>query len=59
MSIDFDAIVKALKEIRYSGWFTLESCDYMASFDKDTVFTGIRNMADAAKKLAQMFDSQD
>ena len=57
MNVDFDAVVKALKEIHYSGWFTLESTDYLSSFDKDTVFTGVCNMADAAKKLAEMFDS--
>jgi sugar phosphate isomerase/epimerase len=56
MNVDFDAVVKALKEIHYSGWFTLEATDYLSSFDQDTVFTGICNMADAAKKLARMFD---
>ena len=57
MNIDFDAIIVALKEIRYSGWFTLECPDYLRPFDKDTVFTGVCHMADAAKKLTKMFDS--
>jgi sugar phosphate isomerase/epimerase len=57
MNIDFDAIIVALKEIRYSGWFTLECPDYLRPFDKDTVFTGVCHMADAVKKLAKMFDS--
>lgn len=57
MDIDFDTVVKALKEINYSGWFTLESSHYLASFDKDTVFFGVQNMTNAAKKHACMFDS--
>lgn len=56
MNVDFDAVVKALKDIRYYGWFTLESCDYLKKYDKDSVFTGVQDMANAAKKLAGMFD---
>ena len=57
MNINFEAIVRALKEINYSGWFTLESCDYLGSFHKDTVFTGVRDMANVARKIARMFES--
>ena len=57
MNINFEAVVKALKEINYSGWFTLESCDYLGSFHKDTVFTGVQDMANVARKLARMFES--
>lgn len=57
MNINFEAIVRALKEINYSGWFTLESCDYLGSFHKDTVFTGVQDMANVARKIARMFES--
>lgn len=57
MNVDFEAVVKALKEINYSGWFTLEATDYLSSFDKETAFVGVQNMAAAAKKLARMFES--
>ena len=57
MKIDFDGVVKALKEIRYSGWFTLEAVNHLTSYDKDTVFQGVCDMASAAKKLVQMFDA--
>ena len=57
MNINFEAIVRALKEINYSGWFTLESCDYLGSFHKDTVFTGVREMANVARKITRMFES--
>ena len=57
MQIDFEAMVKALKEVDYKGDMTLESDAYLNSFCKDggEIFTGIKNLADAAKKLAQMF----
>ena len=57
MNIDFAAIVKALKEIDYSGWFTLECNNYLAGYDSDTVFRGVQDMANAAKRLVRMFDS--
>ena len=57
MQIDFEAIVKALKEVDYKGDMTLESDAYLNSFCKDggEIFTGIKNLADAAKKLVEMF----
>ena len=58
MQINFDVIVKALKEVCYKGDMTLEADTYLHHFakgDKDKVFEGIKNLADAAKKLAEMF----
>ncbi len=58
MQINFDVIVKALKEVGYKGDMTLEADAYLHHFakgDKDKVFEGIKNLADAAKKLAEMF----
>ena len=57
VQIDFDAVVKALKDIDYSGWFTLEAVNYLADFNQDTVFEGVCNLANAAKKLAGMFEA--
>ena len=54
--IDFDAVVRALKEIDYKGWFTLEADKYLMDFDSDAVFEGVQNMAAAAKKLARMYE---
>ena len=56
MSIDFDAVVKALKEINYQGYFTLEADRYLHKFNEENVFEGIKNLALAAKKLADMFE---
>lgn len=57
MDIDFDSVVKALKEIGYSGYFTLEADQYLRCFDQDNVFDGMKNLAAAAKKLAGMFEN--
>ena len=56
MSRDFDAIVKALKEINYQGYFTLEADRYLGVYHEGNIFDGIMNMAVAAKKLAAMFE---
>lgn len=56
MDMDFEAIVRALKEIDYSGYFTLEVDRYLAGRTPETVFDGICEMASAAKKLVKMFE---
>jgi sugar phosphate isomerase/epimerase len=59
MNIDFEAMVKALSEVGYKGDMTLECDAYLGSFcknDKDKVFEGVKNLADAAKKLVAMFN---
>ncbi len=58
MDIDFVPIVKALKEIDYKGYFTLECGTYLRSYNKDTVYSGIKNMADTIRKLADMFEGK-
>ena len=56
MSIDFNAVVKALKEINYSGYFTLEADQYLSAFNKDNVLEGLKNMVAADKRLVKMFE---
>lgn len=56
MDVDFVPIVKALKKINYSGYFTLESDEFLKAYNKKNVFDGVLKMADAAKKLAKMYD---
>ena len=57
MDMDFDAIVKALKEINYSGYFTLEADRYLEGRTEENVFEGVKNMAAATRRLADMFES--
>ena len=56
MQIDFEAVVKALKEINYSGYFTLEADRYLNDYTSENVFDGIKKLAESAKKLAQMYE---
>ena len=57
MDVDFDAVVRALKKINYKGEFTLEANSYMKQYTAETALDGLRNMAKAAKKLADMFEN--
>lgn len=57
MQIDFDGVVSALKEINYSGYFTLEADAYLGGFTKETAELGIKNLADSARRLADMFEA--
>ena len=56
MNVDFDAIVKALKDIHYDGYFTLEADSYMAKY-KHHAMQGVQNLTDAGRKLADMFEA--
>ena len=51
MAIDFDEVARALKEIHYSGYLTLEANTYLKAYDKDTISVGLKRMAEAAKKI--------
>ncbi len=55
MDIDFVPIIKALKEIGYEGDLTLEASAYLKDY-KDKVFEGIKNLADSAKKLREIYE---
>lgn len=56
MNMDFTAIVKALKEINYSGYFTLEADAYLKSLHGITQEEGVKNLYKAVRKLADMFE---
>lgn len=56
MDIDFDGVVKALKKIGYKGDFTLEADQYLSAYTPDTVGDGLKEMANAARRLANMFE---
>ncbi len=58
MNIDFNAVLKALKKIGYNGYFTLEADAYLRynNFTAETVFEGVKNLADSAKKLAEIYE---
>ena len=58
MNIDFDAVAKALKEIKYSGYLTLEAVSYPAKFNAENVFDAVCDMHAAAKRLSDMIEGE-
>ena len=57
MSIDFDAVVSALKEIDYKGYFTLEADQYLSAYSEENIFEGICSLYASVRKLADMFEA--
>lgn len=57
MKIDFVPIVKALKDIGYSGYFTLEAGSYLNSFTADNCYTAIKDLYIAVRRLADMYEA--
>ena len=57
MNIDFVPIVKALKDIDYKGWFTLEADVFMKAYNKDNAFEGVKRLQESARKLADEFEA--
>ena len=58
-SIDFDGVLRALKQIGYQGDFTLEADRYLQDFPDEEIFTGLCNMANDTRRLAQMYEKTD
>ena len=56
MKMDFDAIVKALKEIDYKGYFTLEANGYLNGYNEDNVYEGLVRLKESARLLADKFE---
>lgn len=56
MDIPFDEIAKALKEIDYKGYFTLEAYAFLKDYTPDNVLEGVIRLKDSARKFADMFE---
>lgn len=56
MSIDFHAVVKALKEINYQGYFTMEANMFFDGCDQDNIFDKVKKLKQTASELALEFD---
>lgn len=59
MNIDFTKVVKALKDIGYNGYFTLEADHYLYAFDNTNVYEGICDLYKSVRRLADMFESEN
>ena len=56
MNINFASVARALKEINYSGYLTLEADSYLRKFNEDTILGGVKDLALSAKRLAEIYD---
>lgn len=59
--IDFSSVVKALKEVDYKGYFTLECDAYMISRGKngeEEVYNGLKDLNSSVNELIDMFENQ-
>ncbi|MBE6713288.1 MAG: sugar phosphate isomerase/epimerase [Ruminococcaceae bacterium] len=57
MDIDFLPIVRALKEIGYTGDFTLEVDHHLSEYGAERIEEGAKVMAQAVRKLADLFSA--
>lgn len=55
-SIDWNEVTKALREVNYKGEMTLEADTYLQAFNADNIADGIKNMAEAARRLVAMVE---
>ena len=57
LKVDYEPIIRALKEIDYQGDMTLEACHYLKKeFTPENYLEGLKIMADGAKRLARMYE---
>ena len=56
MGRDFDKVIKALKKIDYKGYMTLEANSHMRSYTAENALDGLKEMAAAARRLAEMYE---
>lgn len=54
MNIEWEPIARALKEIGYSGYLTLEADRYLSAYNKDNVFEGVCKLYESVKRLDDM-----
>ena len=55
MDIDFAPIIRALREVGYPGWFTLEAYRYLEGRREDNVFEGLQKLRESAARLEDAF----
>ena len=56
MSMDFDAIARALAEMNSAGYLTLEADCYLKKFHADNLAHGLSDLAASAQRLNRMID---
>lgn len=54
MNIEFKGIARALKDIDYKGYITLEADKFLIDYTEKNIVSGLLKMAESAKKFAEM-----
>jgi sugar phosphate isomerase/epimerase len=54
MNIEWEPIAKALKDIDYQGYLTLEADRYLSDYNKDTALAGLCELAKSVRRLEKM-----
>jgi len=57
LNVDFEAVVQALKDINYSGYFTLESVCYLRENPDWDTFDCVCTLQKSVRRLANMFET--
>ena len=57
MDIEFEPIIKTLKEINYGGYFTLEATAVMKNYTTENALDGVKLLFESARRLAKMYDA--
>ena len=55
MRIDFVSIMRALKEIGYSGYLTLEADAFLNGYNCDNVFEGLKKLSASVQRLKSLY----
>ena len=55
MQIDFNDVAKALKQINYKGYFTLEADRYLSAYNGENIFEGLKKLVNSAKRLVELY----
>lgn len=59
MDIDFSSVMKALREIGYSGYLTLEAYNFLTEYNKDNILQGLEKMAASARRLSDIYEEAE
>ena len=59
MAINYDPIIRVLKDINYSGYFTLEAYNFLNDYTKETISMGTKLLHRSVRRLAEQFERLD
>ncbi len=59
MDIDWSAVAKALADIGYSGYLTLEADSYLKAYTPETLEQGLHALAESVRRLSDMIEQKN